>query len=124
LRASHAAVALEEDDRGMNARRITLGAAVLAVASLLGGCAVYPAYPAYTSYPSAPVVYSGSTTTVAPAPVAPVVVAPAPVYVAPPPPVYYGPAFYPSISLGFFGRFGGHHHHGHHRHHRHHGHRR
>ena len=78
---------------------------MLAMAGLLGGCAVYPAYPAYTSYPSAPVVYGGNGVPVAPAPV---VMAPAPVYVAPPPPVYYGPAFYPSISLGFFGRFGGH----------------
>ena len=103
-----------EDDRGMNARRIAFSAALLSVAGLLGGCAVYPSYPAYTSYPSAPVVYSSTgapvTTTVAPAPV---VVAPAPVYVAPSPPVYYGPAFYPSVSLGIFGRFGGHHHHRH-----------
>jgi len=97
----------------MNARRISLAAAVLATTGLLGGCAVYPAYPAYTSYPSAPVVYSNGAP-VATAGPAPVVVAPAPVYVAPPPPVYYGPAFYPSISLGFFGRFGGHRHH--HRH--------
>lgn len=93
---------------------------MLATAGLLGGCAVYPAYPAYTSYPSAPVVYGGNGVPVAPATTvapAPVVVQPSPVYVAPPPPVYYGPAFYPSIRLGIFGRFGGH---GHgHRHHRH-----
>lgn len=96
----------------MNASRITTGAALLAAAGLLGGCAAYPAQPAYTSYPSAPVVYGSSTTTA----VAPVVVAPAPVYVAPPPPVYWGPAFYPSINLGISGHFGGHRHRHRHRH--------
>jgi hypothetical protein len=113
LRGGHDAAALKEEDGGMNTRIVAL-AATLAGAGLLGGCAVYPAQPAYATYPSAPVVYS-SAPGVAPAPV---VVAPAPVYVAPPP-AYYGPAFYPSIHLGIFGRFGGgHRHHHHHRGHR------
>lgn len=97
----------------MDVRRITPGAALVAVAALCGGCAVYPAQPVFATFPSAPVVVANTApgTTVAPAPVvvapAPVVVAPAPVFLAPPPPVFWGPAFYPSVSIGVFGRFGG-----------------
>jgi len=96
----------------MNIRRLTVAAALAALAALSGGCAVYPAQPVYTSFPSTPVVIANTaTTTASPAPMvvqpAPIVVAPAPVFVAPPPPVFWGPAFYPSVSIGIVGRFGG-----------------
>lgn len=79
-------------------RLATFGA--LAIAAFVSGCAVYP-YPA-----TGQVVYGGPNAVYAQP--APVVVAPAPAY-------YYGPAFYPSISI--HGRFGGGGHRHHHRRH-------
>lgn len=80
----------------MTFKRLAMFGAV-AIAAFVSGCAVYP-------YPVTGQVVYGQPTVVYAQP-APVLVAPAPTY-------YYGPAFYPSISIhGRFGKGGHRHHH-------------
>jgi len=72
-------------DTNLRKRRSALiGAAMIAAASLLGGCAVYEPAPAPVAYAPAPVYY-----------------APAPYYYAP-------PAYYAGPSVGLFFGGGGH----------------